>query len=96
MPPSPPRVAQCGHPVLINYAERRAPAEQLAQQIRAAGGQASLCEADIGREEGVLRLFAAADAIDAPLAGLVNNAGVSGGLSRLDALSPRHSATCLR
>jgi NAD(P)-dependent dehydrogenase (short-subunit alcohol dehydrogenase family) len=34
----------------------------------------------------VLHLFAAADQMGVPLAGLVNNAGISGGFARLDAL----------
>ena len=81
------RIAQLGHHVLINYAESREAAEQLTRRIHSADGSVSLCKADIGSEEGVMRLFATADAIGAPLAGLVNNAGVSGGFSRLEDLS---------
>lgn len=80
------RIARCGHPVLINYSADRAAAEALAARIGAAGGRAMLCQADIGSEAGVLSLFAVADASGLKLAGLVNNAGVSGGFARLDAL----------
>lgn len=81
------RIAQLGYHVLINYAEGRESAEELTRRIRSADGRATLCKADIGSEEGVMRLFATADAIGAPLVGLVNNAGISGGFSRLDDLS---------
>lgn len=81
------RIASLGYPVLINYGESRIAAEQVAEGISAAGGSAFLCQADIGSEEGVMRLFAEADTTGFALAGLVNNAGISGGFSRLDALS---------
>lgn len=72
--------------MLINYASDRAAADARVAQIEARGGWASACHADVGSEAGVLSLFAAADDIALPLAGLVNNAGVSGGVSRLDGL----------
>lgn len=80
-------LAAAGRAVLVNYTENRAAAEALAARIHAAGGRITLCRADMGEEAGVAALFAAADATGLPLAGLVNNAGVSGGFSRLDALS---------
>ena len=79
-------LAALGRPVLVNYAADHAAAGRLAARIREAGGTIALCQADIGTEDGVLTMFAAADATGLPLAGLVNNAGVSGGVSRLDAL----------
>jgi NAD(P)-dependent dehydrogenase (short-subunit alcohol dehydrogenase family) len=54
--------------------------------IRLSGGEATTCQADVGTEEGVVALYAAVDPIRLPVAGLVNNAGVSGGFSRLDCL----------
>lgn len=81
------KIARIGHPVLINYAGNHAAAEDVAREIRLSGGNALTCCADIGDEKGVKALYAAADATGLPLAGLVNNAGISGGFSRLDALS---------
>jgi len=81
------KVASLGRHVLINYAENRQAADAVAQRIRQSGGQASTCQADIGSEHGVLALYGAADASGIPLVGLVNNAGVSGGFSRLEALT---------
>jgi NAD(P)-dependent dehydrogenase (short-subunit alcohol dehydrogenase family) len=73
--------AQRGHGVVVNYRSGRAPAETLAAEITAAGGDAIAVAADVATEEGVAALFAAADEwrADRPLAGLVNNAGVDGG-----------------
>jgi len=81
------QTAHLGHHVLINYLENRSAAREVESRIRLSGGQASTCQADIGSEEGVLALYTAADNIPLPLIGLVNNAGVSGGFSRLDSLS---------
>jgi NAD(P)-dependent dehydrogenase (short-subunit alcohol dehydrogenase family) len=80
------QTAAFGHHVLINYRDDRTSAHDVANRIRLSGGEASTCQADIGTEEGVLRLYEAADALSLPLIGLVNNAGVSGGFSRLDSL----------
>jgi NAD(P)-dependent dehydrogenase (short-subunit alcohol dehydrogenase family) len=80
-------LASLGGHVLINYANNHRAADQVAQHIRGSGGEVFSCQADIGAESGVGALYAAADATGLPLIGLVNNAGVSGGFSRLDALS---------
>ncbi|MBV8616730.1 MAG: SDR family oxidoreductase [Acetobacteraceae bacterium] len=78
--------AALGHPVLVNYAGDQASADALVRRIADQGGRAQAVRADVGTEEGVLRLFAAADGMGVPLTGLVNNAGVSGGFARLDEL----------
>jgi NAD(P)-dependent dehydrogenase (short-subunit alcohol dehydrogenase family) len=81
------KIARLGRTVLINYADDRAAAEGVVKQILMSGGSVRTCRADIGTEQGIVALYAAADELRLPLAGLVNNAGISGGLSRLDALS---------
>jgi NAD(P)-dependent dehydrogenase (short-subunit alcohol dehydrogenase family) len=81
------QVAALGHHVLVNYINNRNSAEAIANHIRLSGGEAGTCQADIGTEHGVATLYAAADEVRLPLVGLVNSAGVSGGLSRLDSLS---------
>lgn len=77
------RLAQAGHAVLINYVSGADQAEQLAAELRQSGQRAEICQADLGDETGVLALFTAADRMVLPLRGLVNNAGLTGGLSRL-------------
>ncbi len=79
-------VAVRGHPVLVNCAGDHAAAQAVVQGILAQGGRAEAVQADVGEEAGVLRLFAAADGMGVPLAGLVNNAGVTGDFARVDAL----------
>lgn len=80
-------LARSGRTVLINYAGNAAAAEDLVREIQVAGGKARAFRADVGEEAGVLALYAAADAMSLPLVGLVNNAGISGGFSRLEDLS---------
>jgi NAD(P)-dependent dehydrogenase (short-subunit alcohol dehydrogenase family) len=78
--------ARRGYRVLINFAGAAEAAGALVSGIEANGGRASAVQADIGSEEGVYSLFAAADATGTPLAALVNNAGITGGFARLDQL----------
>lgn len=81
------RAARLSGNVLVNYAADSGAAEQVAARIRQDGRNAWTCLADIGTETGVSAVFRAADATGLPLTGLVNNAGISGGASRLDELS---------
>jgi NAD(P)-dependent dehydrogenase (short-subunit alcohol dehydrogenase family) len=76
-----------GYAVAVNYAADGAAAEAVAATIVAGGGRAVAIQADVAREADVLRLFAAAEAALGPLAGLVNNAGVTGGFARADAVT---------
>ncbi|PPE68306.1 SDR family oxidoreductase [Caldimonas thermodepolymerans] len=68
--------AQHGHRVVINYARDAQAAEEVARQVRAAGGEALTVQADVSQEADVLRLFDAIDRHWGRLTGLVNNAGV--------------------
>jgi NAD(P)-dependent dehydrogenase (short-subunit alcohol dehydrogenase family) len=79
--------ARRGHSVLVNYAHDRDSAQGVVDSIQSSGGHAELVQADIADESGVLRLFAAADSIGLPLAALVNNAGIVGGICKLEDLS---------
>ena len=69
------RIAADGWSVLVNYNTNRAAAEVVAADIAAAGGEAAIVAADVSTEEGILALFAAADAMGR-VGALVNNAGV--------------------
>jgi glucose 1-dehydrogenase len=51
-------LADAGAAVVINYHSQPEPAEKLAEQIRAAGGQAVAVGADVSREDEVEKLFA--------------------------------------
>ena len=78
------KLASLGHPVAVNYAQDAASAEALVAMIRAAGGQAQAVQADVSVEAQVAGLFTEATRLLGPLTGLVNNAGISGPIARLD------------
>lgn len=79
------RLASLGHPVAVNYSQDAASAETLVETIQAAGGRAHAVQADVSVQAQVAGLFADATRLLGPLAGLVNNAGISGPIARLDA-----------
>ncbi len=78
------RLASLGHPVAVNYSQDAASAEALVETIQAAGGRAHAVQADVSVQAQVAGLFAEATRLLGPLAGLVNNAGISGPIARLD------------
>ncbi len=90
------RLASAGHPVAVNYASGADAAESVAAGIRAAGGRACTIAADVSDPDAVARMFDAAEREIGPLGGLVNNAGIIGGTSRVDALSPADLARVLQ
>jgi len=81
------KLGQEGYAVAVNYAARPEAAEAVAQEIVAAGGRAHAFQGDVSNEQEVDRVFAAAQKVFGPLAGLVNNAGITGGICRVDELT---------
>jgi NAD(P)-dependent dehydrogenase (short-subunit alcohol dehydrogenase family) len=90
------RLAAAGHPVCVNYAAGAPAAEAVAADIRARGGRAATIAADVSDPDAVARMFDAAEQALGPLGGLVNNAGIIGGTSRVDALPPADLARVLQ
>ena len=90
------RLAAAGHPVCVNYAAGAPAAEAVAADIRARGGRAATIAADVSDPDAVARMFEAAEQALGPLGGLVNNAGIIGGTSRVDALPPADLARVLQ
>lgn len=78
--------AAAGYAVAVNYASDEASARAVAEAIVRAGGRAAAIGADVADEKDVLRLFDTAERELGPLAALVNNAAITGGMSRLDEL----------
>jgi len=70
----------------VNHATGSAAAEAVVDAIRAQGGRAVAIVADVSDPDAVIRMFEAAEQALGPLGGLVNNAGIIGGTSRVDAL----------
>src|SRR5271165_327091 len=78
--------AQRGYAVAVNYSSDEAGARAVVETIANGGGRALAIKANVAEEAEVKALFAAAERDLGPIAGLVNNAGITGRLSRLDAM----------
>ena len=81
--------AQRGFAVCVNYQGNQAAAEEVVAGIKADGGQAMAVQADVSDPDDVNRLFETAVSELGPLSSLVNNAGVTGPLLRLDETSAK-------
>jgi NAD(P)-dependent dehydrogenase (short-subunit alcohol dehydrogenase family) len=75
--------AERAYALVLGYAEHRAEAEETARAIRDRGGRALAVQADVRREEDVLRLFETTDRELGRLDVLVNSAGLAAGQSPL-------------
>jgi len=73
-------------PVAIFYRDRTDDAHQVVCTIEHAGGTALAIKADVGDEDSLMRGFEVLDKAGR-LAVLVNNAGITGGVSRVDTVS---------
>ena len=81
------RLARDGYAVAVNYAARPEAAAGVVQDIAAAGGRAAGVGGGVSRGAGGAAVFAPAPGRVGRRAGLVNNAGITGGMSRLDELT---------
>ena len=79
--------AQQGYDVCINYQSNEARATEVKTQIEKLGRKAMTYRADIGAEDGVAAMFNAIDAELGKVTALVNNAGISSPVGRVDQLS---------
>lgn len=79
--------AEHGYAVALTYRTQPEKAQAVAGEIAAAGGKALALEADLAREEEIVRLFAEIDRALGPLDALVNSAGVVGWEGRVDEAS---------
>jgi NAD(P)-dependent dehydrogenase (short-subunit alcohol dehydrogenase family) len=88
-------VGASGFPVAVNFLTNRAGAEQLVREIESGGGRAIAIHADVSREEEILRLFETTARELGQIGALVNNAAVTGGLFRVDAVPAQAIAQVL-
>lgn len=70
------QLAAEGSKVVVNFASSREGADRVVSEIRKSGGQAIAVQADLSKEDDVVRLFAEAKKEFGHLDILVNNAGV--------------------
>jgi len=75
-----------GYRVAVNYVRDEVAATAVVADIEKAGGRAVAIQADVSQEEDVERLFASIDRTLGRLTHLVFNSGVTGPVSRIDAL----------
>jgi len=76
--------AERGFAVAVNYARGEKEAVEVVQSIRAKGGRAMTVQADVAREEDVVRMFLETERVRGPGGRLVNNAGITGGFARVE------------
>jgi NAD(P)-dependent dehydrogenase (short-subunit alcohol dehydrogenase family) len=80
--------AERGYAVAVNYSTGEAEAAEVVRSIcQGGGGKAVAIRGDLGNESDIVQLFAKAVRELGPLCGLVNNAGVTGGFARVDAVT---------
>src|SRR5882672_645494 len=77
------RLARDGHDIAFGYLSDETAAEETAARVRAEGARCLAVRMDTTVEADVDQLFDAAFAELGPVTGLVNNAGVTGPLTRL-------------
>jgi NAD(P)-dependent dehydrogenase (short-subunit alcohol dehydrogenase family) len=77
-------LAAQGYPVAVNFVQSEKAAANVVGDIISGGGRALAIRADISKEKDIIRLFETADRELGTLGGLVNNAAVTGGFSRVE------------
>lgn len=76
--------AKNGYAVVVNYHRQQAAADAVVASIRENGGIATAIQADISREQDIVRLFEETDRQFGGLTALVNNAGILETQMRVD------------
>jgi NAD(P)-dependent dehydrogenase (short-subunit alcohol dehydrogenase family) len=84
-----------GYSVSVNYRDNEAAAQRVVTEIRSSGSCAIAIRADIALETDIIRLFRETEEELGPIFGLVNNAGVTGGFSRVETLEAGNLAEVL-
>jgi NAD(P)-dependent dehydrogenase (short-subunit alcohol dehydrogenase family) len=82
-----------GYAVAVNFATSEGEAKRVVERIEAAGGRAVAIQADVSREEEIVRMFRTAERDLGPIKALVNNAGITGGFARVEEVSSAALAT---
>jgi NAD(P)-dependent dehydrogenase (short-subunit alcohol dehydrogenase family) len=78
-----------GFSVAVNFSTGEPEATVITEQIVSAGGRACAIQADVAREEDVIRLFETGERELGPIKALVNNAAITGGFSRVDSVTAK-------
>ncbi|MDB5557797.1 MAG: Sugar dehydrogenase [Enterovirga sp.] len=89
------RAAARGYDVAITYRSERADAERVVAACRAAGAEACAIAGELAREADIVGFFDEAARQLGPIRHVVNNAGITGRSSRLDAADPAVIRACI-
>jgi NAD(P)-dependent dehydrogenase (short-subunit alcohol dehydrogenase family) len=84
-----------GYSVAVNFRSNEAAALGVVEEIRSSGGSAVAIRGNVALEVDIVHLFQEAEETLGPICGLVNNAGVTGGFSRVEALEAEDLAEVL-
>ncbi|MEE2611479.1 MAG: SDR family NAD(P)-dependent oxidoreductase, partial [Pseudomonadota bacterium] len=76
--------AKAGWDVAVNYVANRGAATQVVNEIRECGRKAIAIQADVAQEVNVMRLFKQAEDELGAVTALVNNAGTTGKITRVE------------
>jgi len=79
-----------GYAVAVNYLQNQRAALRVVEQIESSGGSAVLIQGDVAQEADIVRLFKEAEEAFGPVYGLVNNAGITGGFSRVEDIQTKN------
>jgi NAD(P)-dependent dehydrogenase (short-subunit alcohol dehydrogenase family) len=77
-------LAKNGYDVAVNYQSNITAAAKVVREIEALGRRALAVQGDVAKESDVVRMMSAVEERLGPLWGLVNNAGITGRIGRLD------------
>jgi NAD(P)-dependent dehydrogenase (short-subunit alcohol dehydrogenase family) len=84
-----------GYSVVVNFVTGRSAAEAVARGIVSSGGRAVAVQGDVAIEKDVVRLFQTAERELGRISGVVNNAAVTGGFARVEAVESEMLARML-
>jgi NAD(P)-dependent dehydrogenase (short-subunit alcohol dehydrogenase family) len=79
--------AKRGYAIAVNFSTGATEAKGVVDEIVAGGGRALAIQADVSREQDIVRMFEISAQQLGPITGLVNNAGVTGGFARVENVS---------
>jgi len=77
-------LAKNGYDVAVNFQSNLTAAGKIVRAVEAEGRKALAVQGDVAKEADVTRMFGAVEERLGPLYGLVNNAGITGRIGRLD------------
>lgn len=81
------RLAAKRYSIVVNYSRDEGAASEVVRHITSDGGRAVAIRADVSVEQNVLRLFEESEKQLGSVRALVNNAGITGGFSRAEAIT---------